>query len=217
MRGKARTCLFFAAVALFVASPMQASVAEDAPASAGVKSQDSGSNGHEGGQQLPNESDAGSTDLHAKGANPIDTHTPIQSSPDGGRKTPGMAANFRLVPSGPRPWRPPVPGVLVRNAIGFSASEPEGVKLHTGERRDLPRGLQGWVGATHGLPNGGRFGNGNTIVAPATGNLLVHPTNVNRGTIDGTSFSRPAFGSSGIGGPAKSVVGINGTMIRPRL
>ena len=191
-------------------------MAEDAPASAGVKSQDSNGNSHESGQQLPNESDAGSTDLLAKDANPIDTHTPIQSSPDGGRKTLGMTANFRLVPS-PYPWRPPVPGVLVRDAIGFSASEPEGVKLHTGERRDLPRGLQGWVGATHGLPNGGRFGNGNTIVAPATGNLLVHPTKVNRGTIDGTSFTRPAFGSSGIGGPAKSVVGINGTTIRPRL
>jgi hypothetical protein len=217
MRGKARTYLFFAAVALFAASPMQASVAEDAPASAGVKSQDSGSNGHEGGQQLPNESDASSTDLHAQGANPIDTHTPIQSSPDGGRKTLGMTANFRLAPSSPHPWRPPVPGVLVRNAIGFSASEPEGVKLHTGERSELPRGPQGWVDATHGLPNRGRFGNSNTIAAPATGNFLVHPTNVNRGTIDGTSFSRPAFGSSGIGGPAKSVVGINGTMIRPRL
>jgi hypothetical protein len=217
MRGKARTCLFLAAAALFAASPMQASMAEDAPASAGVKSPDSNGDSHESGQQLPNESDAGSTDLHAKDANPIDTHTPIQSSPDGGRKTSGMTANFRLVPSSPHPWRPPVPGVLVRNAIGFSASEPEGVKLHTGERRDLPRGLQSWVGATHGLPNGGRFGNGNTIVAPATGNLLVHPTNVNRGTIDGTSFRRPAFGPSGIGGPAKSVVGINGTTIRPRL
>jgi hypothetical protein len=217
MRGKARICLFLAVAALFAASPMQASMAEDAPASAGVKSQDSGGNGHEGGQQLPNESDTGSIDLHAKDVNPIDTHTPIQSSPDGGRKTPRMTANFRLVPSSPHPWRPAVPGVLVRNAIGFPASEPEGVKLHTGERRDSPRGPQSGVGATHGLPGGGHFGNGNTIVAPATGNLLVHPTNANRGTIDGTSLRRPAFGPSGIGGPAKSAVGINGTTIRPRL
>jgi hypothetical protein len=38
----------------------------------------------------------------------------------------------------------------------------------------------------------------------------------NRGTISGTAMTKPGTSISGIGGPAKSVAGINGSTIKRR-
>jgi hypothetical protein len=46
--------------------------------------------------------------------------------------------------------------------------------------------------------------------------LIVRPSALNRGTINGTNLARPGFGPSSIGGPARPNTGINGTTIRPK-
>jgi hypothetical protein len=44
----------------------------------------------------------------------------------------------------------------------------------------------------------------------------VSPTIVNRGSINGTAFTRPGSGQSAIGGSAKTATGISGSTIRPK-
>jgi hypothetical protein len=53
------------------------------------------------------------------------------------------------------------------------------------------------------------------FVTPHT-SAAGNPTILNRGSINGSTLTRPGSGSSAIGGPAKVVVGINGTSIRPK-
>ncbi len=67
---------------------------------------------------------------------------------------------------------------------------------------------------------------GQLIFAPATSmgrTRMVHPgknptaiTMPNRAAIGGAGIIRPGSGLSGLGGPAKTGVGINGTTIRPK-
>ena len=52
------------------------------------------------------------------------------------------------------------------------------------------------------------------VHAPPTLRMVTAPAN--RGTISGTAMTKPGTSISGIGGPAKSVVGINGSTIKPR-
>ena len=46
-------------------------------------------------------------------------------------------------------------------------------------------------------------------------NPVIKPFVLNRGTINGTTLNHRGVGPSNIGGPAKTIVGINGTSIRP--
>jgi len=120
-----------------------------------------------------------------------------------------LLARRPVAPSGTEP--------AVRNAVGVVIPRREGIEQHNGERssiivRNAASGASGYVGgATDRIvkPQG-------SIGRPTTNaNLIVKPVVVNRGAINGTNLIRPGSAPSGIGGPAKTVAGINGTTIRP--
>ncbi len=113
---------------------------------------------------------------------------------------------------------------VMRNAIGVAiVVQHEGVERHDGERHDFPSAVQspaaraiGVAGSgTGGLAKAGADFGRQRIVHPNAG-PTVTATALNRATIGGTGVIRPHSGPSTLGGPAKAVVGINGTAIRPK-
>ena len=109
---------------------------------------------------------------------------------------------------------------VARNAIGIPVARRDGSEQHVGQHRDFPIGIHGPAPAAIGANESttsrlakaqGRIDRGTTSANP-----IVRPAVSNRGTINGTSLMRAGSGPSGIGGPAKTVAGINGTAIRPK-
>jgi hypothetical protein len=108
----------------------------------------------------------------------------------------------------------------VRNAVGVPISQQELLERHAGEHPfaastpHIPAGAIGVVGNTGvgvAKPDVGLIRQ--TSLPPSTSPGVNSPV-VNRG-ISGTSMSHRGVGPSGLGGPAKTAAGINGTMIRP--
>jgi hypothetical protein len=160
----------------------------------------------------------------AKGVNPVDTQprdtidAPITVlsprpgfGPDKGRNA---AAGFKVAaPGNFQVRRAPAAGssnLVARNAIGLLVARHEDVNgrsaAHFGSMVANPGALAGARGLSG--PNIGRT---NPAPAPvATASIL------NRGKIDGTGLIRPALAPASLGGPAKSIAGIDGTTFRPK-
>jgi hypothetical protein len=110
------------------------------------------------------------------------------------------------LPARPRPPSQVAPTGPMRNAIGIridpAAATPTTMMAHWGQRPLRP--------ATAG-----------TVVAapPALGNAWhpgAAPVSSARGGLNGTTLVRVGSGAPVIGGPAKTVTGINGTTLRPK-
>ena len=153
----------------------------------------------------------------------IDTRVTVPSAtlrPDKARdRTPlvkfGAPANF---------WvrRSPTAGAsesITRNAIGLPVVPREGSRGPSDEPHGLP--AQVLAPAAPGTVQGSvadlnRAEGGidrPTVPRSSTGSIVNAPF-VQRGKIDGTGMIRPGFAPSGVGGPAKTVAGINGTTFR---
>ncbi len=102
---------------------------------------------------------------------------------------------------------PPAGGVA-RNAIGATLP-PHEVGHVTPMVVHGPAAAPG-LGIGANSPNAKPSNGFHPIPAPG---VIVAP--VNRATIAGTSMTKPSTNSSGIGGPAKAVAGINGSKIKP--
>jgi hypothetical protein len=164
------------------------------------------------GQGAPGEISAGGD------AEGIDTRITVQPRRSGrgrdrvgGPKAVKLGAPRNLLAR--RPVAPSGTEPAVRNAVGVVISRREGIEQHSGERSSIivRNAASGALGAMDGSakPQG-------SIRRPTTNaNLIVRPVVVNRGAINGTSLIRPGSAPSGIGGPAKTAAGLNGTTIRP--
>lgn len=114
----------------------------------------------------------------------------------------------------------------VRNAIGMPVTRHEDLRHEDLRRRDgepfssrpgaqVPAVAAGVTpGAAGGLAKTDE-GFGRPPILKPNASPIVSPAALNRGTINGTSQIRPRVGPSRVGGPAKTVGGINGTTIRP--
>jgi hypothetical protein len=127
----------------------------------------------------------------------------------------------------PQPQRPSTAqttGRVVRNAIGLPVGHAEGLVRGDGVRHEAPALAQGRAAGTLGIAAGGSGSlaklqgslGGMRIVypspSPTAAKMMPNPAN-----IGGNIVVRRGAGASGVvGGPAKTVAGINGTAIRPK-
>jgi hypothetical protein len=149
----------------------------------------------------------------------IDTRiTEVSRRPDNTR---GKVSNAKVVKIAPRnllarPNLAPTPEAPARNSIGVFVTHRERPAQRSGEyfptvTHSPTSGSMGIVGGT-----ADRLTNteGPIVRPPPNANLVVRPSMLNHGTINGTNLIRPGSAPSGIGGPAKTVGGLNGTTIR---
>lgn len=219
------------AVVLFEATAVRGSLAEEAPAKSEHQPAAGGGVGKpEGGPTNSAGQQTGQERSQDKGSEPgqesdrsdtriaVEPHGPPTLREDG-KGPKAMLRSFthgngqthqRLAtrPSGP----------VVRNAIGIVVGPHDNSVHHDG--RVAPLVVRGPAGAT-----GVTTGAGGAI-AKATGipetNKFAHPVPTpglvppRRATISGTGLVQRGSGPAQIGGPAKSVVGISGTNVRPK-
>jgi hypothetical protein len=136
------------------------------------------------------------------------------------RNTPGKAAksSFKIVaPGNIHARRLPAPGTVnpnARNAIGLAVTRQEGIQERSGEPHGVPVQSPAVSGPGNlAKPDGGL--ERPQIVRPSPSPIVSAPV-AKRGTINGTGLTHPSSAPSGLGGPAKAVVGINATTIRPK-
>jgi hypothetical protein len=127
----------------------------------------------------------------------------------------------------PQPQRPSTAqptGRVVRNAIGLPVGRAEGLVRGDGVRHEAPAPAQGHAPAAPGNSAGGS-GSVAKLQGSLGGMRIVYPspsptaakTMPNPAKIGGNIVVRGGVGASGVvGGPAKTVAGINGTAIRPK-
>jgi len=153
---------------------------------------------------------------------PIDTRITAMPGPQHGGRTRASIAPARIVVPRNllgRPGALPSTAETVRrNAIGVAVAHREGLQQPNLAHAGLvpyraAAGAIGGVSRTNGLlakPGG-------PLARPAAhANPLAGPAHWNRGSINGTSLVRPGSSLSAVGGPAKSVAGIDGTAMRPK-
>jgi hypothetical protein len=112
----------------------------------------------------------------------------------------------------------------VRNAIGLPVGHAEGLVRGDGVRHEAPALAQGRAAGALGIAAGGSGSlaklqgslGGMRIVypspSPTAAKVMPNPAN-----LGGNIVVRRGAGASGVvGGPAKTVAGINGTAIRPK-
>jgi hypothetical protein len=111
-------------------------------------------------------------------------------------------------------------GRVTRDAVGLPVAGHDGMEQESGQRHDLPALVHDRAAAPTGSganASGGVARTGGALGRPTlNANPVVRPAALNRGTINGTALTRPSYGPSSIGGPAKPVAGISGTKIRPK-
>ena len=111
-------------------------------------------------------------------------------------------------------------GQVSRDAIGLPVIRHDGKEQESGQRHDVPAVVHEPAVAPKGFGANASGGGARTGISvgrsSSNANLIVRPSALNRGTINGTTFARPGVGSSSVGGPAKPVAGISGTTIRPK-
>ena len=155
----------------------------------------------------------------------IDTRITVVPRRLGGeRDKAGNIKPIKIVPASlPARPKPPPAGFSRRNAIGVSVARPGSVERRIDEHPNLLTGMRGpSLGAKAVSPAAsGPLAKGVRIEAgiqrpAANANSIFKSALSNRGAISGTTLRRPGSGASEIGGPAKTVAGINGTAIRPR-
>jgi len=111
-------------------------------------------------------------------------------------------------------WRRATDGVA-RNAIGVGVPR-DGARRHEG-RRNFAAFLRAVAPVAPGNRADNRWAKTDDRLAhPANGNALIKPAVVNRGAINGSTFTHAGLGPSRIGGRGTVVVGINGSTIRPK-
>jgi hypothetical protein len=107
-----------------------------------------------------------------------------------------------------------------RNAIAVPITEHEGMARQQGEHIDLPTALHSPAGTPGIVENNAiglakpQPGLARPIIWPPNKSPIVGPIAVTHG-ISGASMGRRGVGPAGLGGPAKTVAGINGTTVRP--
>jgi hypothetical protein len=208
-----RIGVYLLAVALFGALPVPAAFAEDAD---GTHNNGSGANpsAATGGSQAPSGEDAISA---SGGREPDDIDTRITVQPHRVNGKPDKATDLKAKPNAPavknlhrRTFSASrASTATVRNAISTPITSPQGVERQEGAHLYAPSISHGAAAGTSARPEVG-------IVRPNVSQQFANPpapTFLNRG-VGGTSVSRRG-GPSGIGGPAKTTVGINGSTIRP--
>jgi hypothetical protein len=213
-------------IVLFCAWPMQSGFAAEAASTSDSKAAlPAASSNSQPGSGEDARSDAGGANSD-KNSDPIDTRISLQPRRSGPR--PGPLGDAKANAEAPvvrnahrRTFfasRPSAP--TVRNAIGASVAEHESPPRIGGERivsPVLPRTPA--AGTTTSI--------GNAAGLAKNGAALEHPTNMQRntnpiggstaltrGAIGGTSLSHRGAGPSSLGGPAKTIAGINGTTVR---
>jgi hypothetical protein len=116
-----------------------------------------------------------------------------------------------------QPHRLPVPGAPVpveRNAIGLPVAHHEGIPGHYDEGHGIPAQIA--TPEVRGISAGGVGSFAQPKIAPLSQSPLVTTSAMNHGRINGTGLIRPTLNPSGIGGPAKARMGINGSAFRPK-
>jgi len=107
-----------------------------------------------------------------------------------------------------------------RNAIGIPVVRSGSLERRFGGRHDFSisivgHGASSSPGASLSTPDRLAKVEGPIDRPIVHANPVVRPWVLNRGTINGTTLSHRGIGPSNVGGPAKTVAGINGTSIRP--
>lgn len=224
-RRKIGLCLL--AIALFGTVTMPAGFAEEAGQRTHDDADGAKSSARQGSSQSPYRENAAS--VHdGQNSDPIDTRISVQPRRPVGKpgKVGDARGNFQPPPIVSNPHRrtflasSPVSPVL-HNAIGLPVPQHESVVRLGGQRTvapllpHLPTTPQGPVASVSGgLARGGAY-----LERPAqlqlNANPIVKPTALSRGTVNGTSLPRHGIAVSGrIGGPSRTVAGINGSTIR---
>ncbi len=111
---------------------------------------------------------------------------------------------------------------VARNAIGIPVAP-----LHDGHRNDAPSNLHVAMG-DHGAPPSTVVKSGIAVrtnanqepvrlgVIRSNSNPVTSPAFINRGAINGSGMPRHGFAPAAVGGPPRTIAGINGTMFRPK-
>jgi hypothetical protein len=237
-----KACLFALLLLGGIAAP--AAWAEEGSASGathqgtGVQAAPAG-HGAEGGGKV----ETGGADVNAHhgaaksdaAANPIDTRIaePPRAPPNSNKLRDWTKIGRTAAPLVPKPFvlrHPAAPNTGVtgaaKNAIGATVHDQVGLEptrgsFYPGPGTGLrPGGLESanlhgaTIGGVPGNSGAGKAGNG----SPYPGAVLRSPSTIgtNRSVINGTGMIRPGSGPPVLGGPAKSVVGINGTNVRSK-
>ncbi len=228
------------ATVLFDASPQRMASAEEAPAKSdrqptpdskgqsavepkgGAGDHATGEGGAGARQTSPTNSSTGQEST-GRESDPVDTRVSAEPHRSTSRQEGGKASTLRFksfTHSNGRPprWTHPSSG-LVRNAIGVAvAPRQPGPR----ENHAVPLAAR-YAARPTGVAIGASAGIGKATAAPDA-NKLLHPPpmpgppapSVRQGTINGTGLPNRGSGPSQIGGPAKTLAGINGTTIKPK-
>jgi hypothetical protein len=216
------------AVALFGASIIDTCLAEETGSEGSAERSGSPARSGDSGAGEAAKPNAGvkagnSTVPNSGNLDGIDTRiTVIPRRSGNGPEKPGNAKVIKIAPRNllARPnLAPPAPPV-VRNAIGLSVGHVGGFEQRLGEHHDLlivPHASPATIGSAAGA-------SGRLVVkgaspfqrTPPAANQIIKPALANRGTINGTSLTRPGAASASIGGPAKTAAELNGTAIRSK-
>jgi hypothetical protein len=164
--------------------------------------------------------DANAPDVHMKDLRPIDSRITVQPSLHAARPEMTREVKSKIRPNTAKVRQTFIPAKasrVTRNAIGLPVTPNSGIAGHNSVPAGLPAGtapvvaVSGSNSLAKPYPGQDRLG----VSRPNAGTIM--PGRVaNRGTINGTSFSQRGFAPIGLGGPVKTVVGINGSMIRPK-
>lgn len=203
------------AAVLLDASAARTSVAEEGHAKSDQKSEHQPAHNPEGGRDEhgPAEADHHSTRPDGHDHDRADTHVGFEpNGPTRRDAAKDVRDKLRSFTHGNlrqhRILAPPAGGVA-RNAIGVTLP-PHEVGSVTRMVVHGPAAAPG-LGIGANSPNAKPSNGFHPVLAPR---VVVAPAN--RATIAGTAMTKPGTSSSGIGGPAKAVVGINGSKIKPR-
>lgn len=193
-RRASRIGAYLFAPALFAVAAMQTSFAQEPHPGIHQTKPGTPAAPNESAAERAGNMDDNSAKLPGRDVNPIDTRITVQS----------------------RPPRPPAPGAsnfVARNAIGLPVAPHEAIPSSNGE----PLGPSA-AAAPSARPSGtGSVPNAKRIIGEAPGAASNSAlAGLRAGGIDGTSLVCPALAPSGLGGPAKTAVGINGSTFRPR-
>lgn len=162
--------------------------------------------------------DANAPDVHMKDLGPIDSRITVQSSLRGARPEMTREVKGKIRRNTAKVRQTFIPGKasrITRNAIGLPVTPHRGIAGHDAVPAGLPAGaapgvvVSGSNSSAKPYPGQDRLG----VSRPNAGTIM--PSRV-ANAINGTSFSQRGFVPIGLGGPAKTVVGINGSMIRAK-
>ncbi len=154
----------------------------------------------------------------ANAANRPDAATPIVASRGLGAPLTAHNNAAGLAPSTleafpARHQNVPQPGSVIRNAVGMpTASETSRIQTRS-VAPPLPH--DGAVGLMPSIPGALHAPSNFASVPPARARIVLPPAGA-PGRINGTSLIRPGSAPAGLGGPAKSAAGINGSTFRAK-